>query len=114
MTRAKQAGTTAPEISRMAPDDYPYFQFVERWNGLLSECCSFAADRVRANVEAQTRILHCTNPGDVQVELLRYAHRMVSEYQEEAARISRVFETTSAFTAPNAVKASEGKSSTAV
>ncbi len=90
MSRAPGAAAPFPNLWANAPDDWPGVVAAEAWMDIGSEWWSFAAERFRANVETRHRLMHCTNPIDVQVVWMRHGQRLMEDYRREAGRLAQL------------------------
>ncbi|ETW12804.1 hypothetical protein ATO8_09683 [Roseivivax marinus] len=93
VTPKTEAGTAAKMPWAMSPEDWPGLRAAEAWMQIGSEAWTFWADRIRADVQTERELVHCTNPIDAQVVLMRHVHKMMEDYHREAGRLVEMLHT---------------------
>ena len=65
---------------------------VDAWLDVGSEIQSFYADRIREDVSAQHRILHCRTPAELAEIQADFWRRAVTDYRAHAGRMTELAE----------------------
>ena len=76
-----------------SPEDWPALKAFEAWMDIGSEAWTFWTDRLHADVNTEHALLHCTNPVDAQVALMRHMHKVMEDYHREAGRMVQLLHT---------------------
>lgn len=62
----------------------------ETWMDIGAEVADFYANRLRENVNAQHRLLHCRNPAEFMGIEVDFAVRAFDDYHREAGRLAEM------------------------
>ncbi|MBR9890532.1 phasin family protein [bacterium] len=77
---------------RWSLEPFAATDMVDAWLDLGSEMQSFYADRIRADVETQHKILHSRSPAELARIQAAFFRRAVSDYRAHMGRVTEILD----------------------